>query len=167
MGDTKALGDLVGGLEPDPPHLAGQPVRLPADHLDRLIPVSLVDPHPKRGGHAHPLQEDHHLLDGLLFGPGGGDHLGALGAKARNLDQPTRCLLDHLQSGRAEVVHDPLGHLGADPFDQPRAEIAADPLDGRRQHSGVALDQELAAVLGVAGPAALQAQALPGLCPKQ
>jgi hypothetical protein len=92
------------------------------------------------------LEEDHDLLDGLLLGPGGGDYLGAFGAKAWHLDQPTGVLLDDLQGGLAEVVHDPLGHLGPDPFDQPRAEVAADPLDGRRQHGGVGLDLELAAV---------------------
>jgi hypothetical protein len=113
------------------------------------------------------LQEDHHLLDGPLLGPGGRDHRGALGPKAGHLDQPARLLLDHLQGGLAEVVDDPLGHLGADPLDQPRAEVAADPLDRRRQHGVVGLDLELAAILGVAGPAALQAQALPGLGPKQ
>jgi hypothetical protein len=68
-----------------------------------------------------------------------------------------RRLLNHLQGGLAEVVHDPLGHLGADPFDQPRAEVAADSLDGRRQHGDVGLDLELAAVLGVAGPPSPQA----------
>jgi hypothetical protein len=41
MGDAQAAGELVGGLEPDAPHLAGQTVRRPADHLDRLIPVVL------------------------------------------------------------------------------------------------------------------------------
>jgi hypothetical protein len=113
------------------------------------------------------LQEDHDLLDDLLLGPGGGDHRGAFGTKAGHLDQPPGVLLDHLQGGLAEVVDDPLGHLGPDPFDQPRAEVATDPLNGRRQHRGVGVDLELAAVLGMTGPAALQAQALPRLCPQQ
>jgi hypothetical protein len=167
VGDTQALGELVGGLEPDPPHVGGQPIRLPADHLDGVVAVGLVDPHRQRGGDANALQEDHHLLDGLLLLPRGGDHLGALGAKTGHLDQPPRVLLDDLQGGRAEVVDDPLGHLGADPLDQSRAQVAADPLDRCRQHGVVGLDLELAAVLGVAGPAALQSQALPRLGPKQ
>ena len=119
MGNPQALGDLIGGLEPDPPHITGQPVRLPADYLDRLILVGLVDPHRQRGRHPHPLQKDHHLLDGLLLLPGGGDHPGAFGTKARHLDQPPWRLLDHLQGGLTEMVHDPLGHLGPDPLDQP------------------------------------------------
>jgi hypothetical protein len=45
MRNPKALGDLIGGLEPNSPHLGGQPVRLPADHLDRLVLVGLVDPY--------------------------------------------------------------------------------------------------------------------------
>jgi hypothetical protein len=165
--DAQAAGELVGGLEPDPPHVGGQPIRLPADNLDGVVAVGLVDPHPKRGGHPHPLQEDHDLLDGLLLGPGGGDHGGALGAEPRDLDQPARPLLDHLQGGRAEVVHDPLGHPGPDPLDQPRAQVAADSLDGCRQDGGVGLDLELTAVLGMAGPPAPQAQALPGLRSQQ
>ena len=31
VGDAEALGDLVRGLEPNPPHLGGQPVRLAPD----------------------------------------------------------------------------------------------------------------------------------------
>ena len=119
MGNAQAPGDLIGGLEPDPPHLAGQPVRLSPDHLDRLILVGLVDPHRQRGRHPHPLEEDHHLLDGLLLFPGGGDHAGAFGTQASHLDQPPWGLLDHLQGGLAEVLHDPLGHPGTDPLDQP------------------------------------------------
>jgi hypothetical protein len=73
-------------------------------------------------------------------------------AKPRDLDQAARCLLDHLQGGLAEMVDDPLGHLGADPLDQSRAEVAADPLDGRRQHGVIGLDLELTAILGMARP---------------
>jgi hypothetical protein len=167
MRNAQTPGELVGGLEPNPPHLGGQPVRLPADHLDRLVPVGLVDPHRQRRRHAHALEEDHHLLDGLLLGPGGHDHRGPLGTQTRHLDQPARRLLDQPQRVLAEVVNDPLGHLGTDPPDQPRTQIPADPLDGRREHGGVGLDLELAAVLGMAGPAAPQPQALPGLGPEQ
>jgi hypothetical protein len=97
----------------------------------------------------------------------GRDHAGAFGTQASHLDQPPWRLLDHLQGGLTEMVHDPLGHLGADPLDQPRTEVTADPLDRRRQHGVVGLDLELAAILGMARPPAPQAQALPGLGPKQ
>ena len=79
-------GDGVGGLEPDPPHVGGQPVRLVADDGDRRVAVFLVDPHRQRGGHPDALEEDHHFLDRLLLGPGGGDHRGALGAQPVDLD---------------------------------------------------------------------------------
>jgi hypothetical protein len=137
------------------------------DDLDCVVPVGLVDPYRQRGRHPNPLEEDHHLLDGPLLLPRGRDHPGALGAKARHLDQPTRLLLDHLQGGLAEVVDDPLGHLRADPLDQPRAEVTADSLNGGGQHRLVHLNLELAAVLGMARPPALQPQALAGLRPKQ
>jgi hypothetical protein len=117
MRNPKALSDLIGGLEPHPPHLTGQPVRLPPDHLDRLILVGLEDPHRQRG--RPPLQNDHHLLDGPLFLPGGRNHAGTLRAKTSHLDQPPWRLLDHLHSGLAEVLHDPLGHLGPIPLINP------------------------------------------------
>src|SRR5829696_7606132 len=69
MGDAQALGDLIGGLEPDPPHLASESIRLAADHLDRVVAVGLIDPHRQRGRHPHALEEDHHLLDGPLLLP--------------------------------------------------------------------------------------------------
>jgi hypothetical protein len=62
-----------------------------------------------------------------------------------------------------EVGNDAFGHFGADALDEARAEIAADALDRRRQHSGVAAHLELAAVLRMALPHALHAQALAGL----
>jgi hypothetical protein len=154
VGDAEALGDRVGGLEADAPDVGGQPVRLAADHVDRLVPVGLVDPHRQRRGDTNALQEDHHLLDRLLLLPRTGDHPGALGPKTGDLDQAARLLLDHLQGGLAEVIDDPLGHLGADALDQSRAEVAADALDGGGQHRLVGLDLELAAVLRVAAPPA-------------
>jgi hypothetical protein len=118
-GDPDRGRDGVRGLETDAPHVGGQPVRLVAHHGDGVVAVLLVDPHRQRGGHSHPLQEHHHLLDRLLLGPGRGDHRGALGAQALDLDEPARRILDDVHDVDAEVGDHPLGHYRADALDQP------------------------------------------------
>src|SRR6266496_216888 len=92
--------------------------------------------------------------------PRRGDRRGALGSKAVDLAEAVGCLLDHPQGVQAEMVDDALGGLGADPFDQAGAEVAADALDAGGQGAGPLANLELAAVLRVAGPAATQPQAL-------
>ena len=143
-------GDGVGGLEADPPHVGGQPVRLAAHDGDRRVAVFLVDPHRQRGGHPDALQEDHHFLDGLLLGPGGGDHRGALGAQAVDLDQPARLVVDDVHDVHAEVRDHAFGHDRADALDQARAQVFLDARGGGGQHRGVGVHLELPAVLRVA-----------------
>jgi len=63
------------------------------------------------------LEEDHHVLDGLLLLPRRSDQRSAPGAQAVHLAQPLGRLLDHPQGVEAEVVDDALGGLGADPLD--------------------------------------------------
>jgi hypothetical protein len=63
--------------------------------------------------------------------------------------------------------HHPLGHHRADPLDHPRTQVAADALDGGRQHGGIGVHLELRAVLRVAAPAPGQAQAFPDLGAQQ
>ena len=113
------------------------------------------------------LQEHHHLLDRLLFLPGGGDQPGALRPEVGHLDEPLRCRLDHVEGGHPEVVHDLLGQLRADALDQPGAEVAQDALHRGGQHGGVVLDVELPAVLRVGAPPAAQPQRLAGLGAQQ
>ena len=85
--DADGLGDLVGGEEADAPDVGGQPVGLVLHDGDRGVAVLLVDAHRDGGGDPDALEEDHDLLDGLLLLPGGGDHLGPLGAEAGDLDR--------------------------------------------------------------------------------
>ncbi|GAA4721775.1 hypothetical protein Prum_010550 [Phytohabitans rumicis] len=49
------------------------------------------------------LQEDHHLLDGLLLLPGLRDHPGALRPETRHLHQPARVQLKHGQTFAARI----------------------------------------------------------------
>ena len=166
-GDADRGGDRVGGLEPDAPHVGGQPVRLGADHGDRRVAVLLVDPHRQRRGHPDALQEDHHLLDRLLLGPGGGDHRGALGAQPVDLDQPARLVLDDVHDVHAEVRDHAFGHHRADALDQPRAQVLLDARGGGGQHRGVGVHLELPAVPRVGRPAAAQPQELAHLRAEQ
>ena len=63
--------------------------------------------------------------------------------------------------------HHPLGHHRPDPLDQPGAQVAADPLDRRRQHRRVGVHLELLAVFGMAAPAPGQPQAFADLGAQQ
>src|SRR6266536_3549531 len=106
------------------------------------------------------LAKDHHLFDSLLLLPRPLDERGALGAEPGHLVQTLRRLLQDAERVHSKVVDDPLRHPGADALDQPGAEVAADALDGGREHGGVAVHLELAAVHSVVPPAPFHAQVL-------
>ena len=117
--DPDRLGDRVGGLEADAPHLRGQPVGLAAHHRDRIVGVCLVDPDRQRRRHPDARQEHHHFLDRLLLLPRVGDPLGPFGSEPVHLDQPAGLLFDDRQDVGAEMRDHPLGHRRPDPLDQP------------------------------------------------
>src|SRR5690606_37909814 len=165
--DGDGLGDGVGGLEADPPHVVGQAVGLGADDFDAAFAVLLEDAHRDGGGHADALQEDHHFFDDFLFFPGVGDHAGAFGAEAGDFGEAFGVVFDDVEGAGAEVVDDAFGHFGADAFDEAGAEVAADALDGGGQDGGVGPDLELAAVAGVGGPAAGEPERLAHLGAEQ
>ena len=166
-GDADRTGDGVGGLEADPPHVGGQPVGLVAHDRDGRVAVFLVDPHRQRGGHPDALEEDHHFLDGLLLGPGGGDHGGALGAQPVDFDEPGWLVVDDVHDVHAEVRDHAFGHDRADALDQARAQVFLDARGGGGQHRGVGVHLELPAVPGVGRPAAAQPEELADLRAEQ
>jgi hypothetical protein len=86
--DAHRLGDRVGGLEADPPHISRQPVRLETHDVDGPVLVLLVDADGQGSRHPHTLEKDHHFLDGLLLLPGVGDALGALGPMPLTIPEP-------------------------------------------------------------------------------
>lgn len=116
--DADGLGDLVGGEEADAPDVGREPVRLVLHDGDGGVAVLLVDAHGDGRGHLDGLEEEHDLLDGLLFLPGVGDLLRPLGSEARDLDQPLGLLLDDLEGVQPEVPGDPVGEDRADALDQ-------------------------------------------------
>jgi hypothetical protein len=166
-GDADRTSDGVRGLEPDPPHVGGQPVRLVAHDRDGRVAVFLVDPHRQRRGYPDALQEDHHLLDRLLLGPRGGDQRGALGAQPVDLGQPGRLVVDDVHDVHAEVRDHAFGHDRADALDQARAQVLLDARGGGGQHRGVGGHLELPAVPRVGRSAATQPEELADLRAEQ
>ena len=67
--DAELGRDLVGGAEADAADVAGQPVGVLRDQLNRVGAVGLVDAHRARGADAVAVQEQHDLADHLLLGP--------------------------------------------------------------------------------------------------
>ncbi len=80
------------------------------------------------------LQEEHHLFDLLLLGPGPRDDLDALAAHAQHLVQALRLLLDDAQRVQPELAHDALGRDRTDALDQAAAQVLLQAGDGGRQH---------------------------------
>ncbi len=106
------------------------------------------------------LEEEHHLLDGFLLLPGACDSGHALFAHAQYFAQALRVLLDDAQRIHLETAHDAPRCHRADSFDEARAQVLFDAGRGGRQHGGIALDLELAAVAGMGRPLPVQPQAL-------
>ena len=135
--DAELLRDRVGRAEADAPDLVGEPVRVRADHADRVLAVLLDDARRERRRHAVALQEHHHVLHVALLG----ERLGDLGrALARrcpiDLGQPLAALVDHLERLDAELLDHRLRELGTDARDDARAEEALDP-DQRLRRPGL------------------------------
>ena len=79
------------------------------------------------------VQEQHDLADHLLLGPAGADAQRPLGPDAGDFLEAFGCLLDGVEHGRTERLHQLLGIDRADALDHAGAEIALDALQrGRR-----------------------------------
>ena len=96
------------------------------------------------------VQEQHDLADHLLLGPARDDALGPLGPDAGDLPQALGALLDDVEHGLAERLHQLAGVDRADALDHAGAEIALDALErGRRgglQEGGLELQPVRAVV---------------------
>ena len=160
VGDPQLAGDLVGRDEADAVDVARQPVGVGLDDVDRIIAVLLVDLHGQASGHVVALQEQHHLFDLLLFGPGAGDAGHPFAANTQHLMQPLRRLLDDAEGVQFELAHDPVSRDRADPLDQAAAQVFLQAGDGGRQHGVDGFGLELAAILGVSDPHAAEGDRL-------
>ena len=160
--DAELGRDLVGGSEADAADVAGQPVRVLRDQLNRIGAVGLVDAHRARGADAIAVQEQHDLADHLLLGPAPDDPLGTLRADAGHLAQAARLLLDDFEHGLAEGA-DQLPRVDRpDAADHPGAEVFLDPLDRRRRRRLEERRPELDAVGAIVDPASARLHELAG-----
>jgi len=160
---AQVAGNFVGSQEADAPDIAGQAVGVFLHLVDGLVAVGLVDLDRQAGGDTMALQEEHDLLDRLLFRPGAGDHLHPLLADVRHFQQALRVVIEHVQRLQAEVVDDLLGGARPDAPDQPAAQVAAHRLDGGGHGLAHAFRPELVAVAGVLHPLAIEFHRLAGL----
>src|SRR4029077_769613 len=85
--DAELGRDLIRGAEANAADVAGQPIRVLRDELNRLGAVGFVDAHRARGADAVAVQEQHNLADHLLLGPAADDALRPLRAYPSHLPQ--------------------------------------------------------------------------------
>ncbi len=154
VGDAEALGDGIGGLEPDAVDVQRQAVGVLPHPLDRLVAVGLVDAHRPGGADAMGLQKHHDLAHDLLLGPGAGHPLLALGPDALQLQQSFGLLLDDVEDLLAEGAHQLAGEMRADALDHARAQVLLDAFERRGRNDPQLLGLELKPVLAVVGPGA-------------
>ena len=76
-----------------------------------------------RSAHAVALKKDHNVLHPPLFLPGFHDASGAHLADPVYLEDAQRLLTENLQGVQSKCRHQTFRVTGADPLDQPRAEI--------------------------------------------
>ena len=164
-GNAEALGQLIGGLEPDAADVAREPVRILADHLDRAFAVSLEDACGAQRAEPVRMQEQHDVAHRPLLAPGGRDPPGEAAPDARHLAQALRLALDHLEHLIAERADQLLGHGAADALDHARAEIRLDALERVRRHRDQGAGAELQAVARAGLPRAGRTHDLAGRHP--
>ena len=160
--DAELGCDLIGGSEADAADVAGQPVRVLRDQLNRIGAVGLVDADRARGADAIAVQEQHDLADHLLLGPAPDDPLGALRADAGHLAQAARLLLDDFEHALAEGS-DQLPRIDRpDAADRAGPEVFLDPLDRRRRLGFEERCPELDAARAVVDPGPARLDELAG-----
>ena len=162
-GEAEPLRDGVGRLEPDARHVARQPVRVGADGFHGLFPVGFIDADGPRGARAVGVEEHHDLAYGLAFRPCGLDAAAALGADLVHFFQARGVAVNDVEDPFAETLDQLFRQHGTDAADEPTAEVALDPLTRVRRGGAQGVRLELEPVAGVARPAALRGDGLPGV----
>ena len=150
--DAQAGRDGVGGDEADAPDVAGQPVGVFGDELDRVGAIGLEDADRARRADAVGVQEQHDLADHLLVRPARDDPLDADGADAGDLAQPLRFPLDHVEHIGAEGADQLLRVDRADPPDHAGAQILLDAFRRGRHRGAQEAGLELEAMGAVVVP---------------
>jgi hypothetical protein len=151
--DAELHGDGVGRAEADRLDIAGEPIRVFGNELDRVGAIGLENPHRPRRSDAVAMEKDHNLTNSPLLRPAGDSRLRPFAANSCHLLQPKRLGLDHVEDLFPVRRDEFLRIFRADAADHARTEIFLDSLDRRR--CGLEKPSaELDAVRAVVGPLA-------------
>ena len=154
VAEAHLFGNGVGRAEADAPYVIGETIGVFPYHPDAVAAVGLIDLGGVGGAHVMPLEEEHDVLDLLLFHPALLNALHPDPADAGDVQQPVGRFLDDVQRVGTEGPDDPPGELWPDALDQTAAEILFDPVHGGGKRLLKALDRKLPPVLAVDPPAA-------------
>ena len=126
--DAEFHREGIGRLKADAPDVAGEPVGIFRNHLDRIGAIRLVNPHRARCADPMGMQEDHDLADRPLFRPTRGNPIGTLRSNAGNFPQPMRLGFDDVEHLGTEGLDEFAGISRTNATDHPGAEIFFDSL---------------------------------------
>ena len=163
MRQAQILGNFVSGFEAHAVNISGELVRVLLHSGERGVPVGFIDLDRQVGADAMTVQKEHDIFDLTLLLPGLGDLAGALGADIGHFAQALGLLFDDVEGFSTEVIDDTSGQFRTDPFNQPGAQVAFDPIDGGGQGLLTDLGVELSPVFGVVDPAPFEGEVLPGV----
>ena len=150
--DAELHGDGVGGLEPDAPDIARQPIGVLGHDLDGVGAIGLENPHCPRRANAVAVQEHHDFPHRLLFGPGRENAGSANRPDAVDLAQPVRGGLDDVEHLLAKGAHELLGVNRANTPDHAGREVLLDAVGRSRGRCAQEPRFELLAVGAVVDP---------------
>ncbi|EJX01268.1 hypothetical protein EVA_10627 [gut metagenome] len=139
-------GNAVRSLETDAPDVVSQTIRIPLDLFNTFLAVFTVDFGSIGSTHSIALQEEHHILDVLLFLPTLTNLLHALLTDTRYVIEFFNIGLYHINGIQAELLDDELGELRTDALDQSTSQILLDAIDGSRHYLLPSLAYKLAAI---------------------
>ena len=152
----------IGRLKADAPDVAGEPIGIFRNHLDRIGAIRLVNPHRARCADPMGMQEDHDLADRPLFRPTRSNPIGALRSNAGNFPQAMRLCFDDVEHLGTEGLDEFAGISRTNATDHPGAEIFFNSLCRGGRHRFQKPRAELHAMGAIVGPFAARLDELAG-----
>ena len=123
MAKTHLLCNRIRRFKPDPPDIVRKFIRILLNHFDAFVSVSFVDLSRVGCADAMILEEQHDVLDFLLFCPSCLDPLHPHLSNTRYRKQPIRIRFNHIQCVLPEFLNDFLCEFRVDAFDQAGAKV--------------------------------------------
>ncbi|EJX04947.1 hypothetical protein EVA_06945 [gut metagenome] len=139
-------GNAVRSLKADAPDVVSQTIRIPLNLFNTFLAVFTVDFGSIGSTHSIALQEEHYILDVLLFLPTLTNLFYTLLADTRHIIEFFNIGLNHVNSIQTELLDDELGELRTDAFDQSTTQVLFDAIDGSRHHFLPSLAYKLASI---------------------